>query len=434
MKISRISPLLHEIMANIPVGQKIPLIVELDIEKITTERRSPFIPGARPLRHFPFVAAEVTLTEIQQLVEDTTILHIWPDLPVYAFLDISVPLIRAPRVWDIGYTGDGVKVGVVDSGIDPHHPDFKGRIAETYSAIGDDGIDRFGHGTHVAGIIAGDGKASRGKYKGVAPGAVLYSAKVLKDDGSGRSSDVLSGLEWLYSRHVQVINMSLGTPGPCDGTDAVSYFCNKLVEEHGIVIVAAAGNNGPASKTIGSPGCAEKVITVGATTDMDKIPDFSSRGPTEDGRKKPDVCFPGANITSARAAGSSLGALRGDHYMELSGTSMAAPHASGLAALLLDANPNLTPKEVKEAIMSSAIDIGADVLAQGAGRGDAFEAYKVSKIEKEPLSPTPKRPKTQEPKHPHVPPDTPPSPTEPNHPGKGCLGSIFPWKKLSHGT
>ncbi len=425
MRSERISPLLHEVLANTPAGQKVPLIIELDLEKVLTEKRSPAIASARPLRHFPFLAAEATLEEIQRLAEDTSVLHIWPDLPVYAFLDISVPLIRAPRVWDAGYTGEGVKVGIVDSGIDLHHPDFKGRIAETYSAVGDDGVDRFGHGTHVAGIIAGDGTASRGKYRGVAPGVVIYSAKVLKDDGSGKSSDVLAGLEWLYSRHVQVINMSLGTPGPCDGTDAVSYFCNKLVEEHGIVIVAAAGNNGPGDKTIGSPGCAEKVITVGATTDMDKMADFSSRGPTQDGRKKPDICFPGANITSARASGSSLGALRGDYYMELSGTSMAAPHASGVIAILLEANPDLHPEEVKKALTESAVDIGADSFAQGAGRGDALAAYRALKQDRPTPAPTPDNPRTPpQPEPAPKPQPSTPSP-EPAPTGKGCLSALF---------
>ncbi len=397
----RISPELHKILASQPPDAKVSIIMEFDPNVVMKTRKAPFVAAARPLRRFPFAAADVSLGDLQRLVEDPAVLHVWPDLPVYALLDVSVPLIHAPQVWKEGFTGKGVRVAVVDTGIDPDHPDFEGRIGGIHSVVGDDGRDRFGHGTHVAGIIAGSGKASNGKYRGVAPDAILYSVKVLGDNGSGKSSDVLAGLEWAVDQKARVINLSLGTPGPCDGSDAVSYFCDKLVRERGIVVVAAAGNEGPGERTIGSPGCAREVITIGATDDLDRVADFSSRGPTKDGRTKPDVCFPGVNIIAARADEVNLGPVRDGKYMELSGTSMATPHASGVVALLLEAYPDMKPSEVKERLMSTAVDLGLPANTQGAGRGDALAALKGESAP--PPPPTP-------------PPTPPPAP-----PGGGCL-------------
>ncbi len=329
------------------------------------------------LRHFrlvPASAAKVKAADIQTLEADPRIERIWLDLPVQAWLDTSVPLIRAPQVWDAGFTGRGVKVAIVDTGIDPDHPDFAGRVAAYTSFVGGDGRDDHGHGTHVAGIVAGSGSASGGRYKGVAPEAVLYSAKVLRADGSGMMSDVMAGVEWAVEQGVRVINLSLGTPGPCDGTDALSTMCDAAVDR-GIVVCVAAGNTGPSPRTVGSPGCARKVITVGATNDRDEVASFSSRGPTADGRVKPDVVFPGVDIVSCRAAGTSMGTPVDERYTRASGTSMATPHATGVAALLLEAYPDLTPAQVKARITSTAADLGLDPNIQGSGRGDAYAAY-----------------------------------------------------------
>ncbi len=398
----RISPELHKMLAARPPDAKVPIIMEFDLNMVLRTRKAPFVASARPLKRFPFASAEVSLDDLQRLAEDPAVLHIWPDLPVYALLDVSVPLIHVPQVWKEGFTGKGVRVAVVDTGIDPDHPDFEGRIGGIHSVVGDDGKDRFGHGTHVAGIIAGSGKASGGRYRGVAPDATIYSVKVLGDDGSGKSSDVLAGMEWAVEQKVQVINLSLGTPGPCDGTDAVSYFCDKLVRERGITVVVAAGNEGPGESTVGSPGCAREVITVGATDDLDRIANFSSRGPTKDGRTKPDVCFPGVNIVAARADSVNLGPVRDGKYMEISGTSMATPHAAGVVALLLEAYPEMKPEEVKKRLMDTAVDLGLPANTQGAGRGDALAALKGE------VTPTP-------------PPSPTPTPTPPAPPGGGCL-------------
>ncbi|MEA3335206.1 MAG: S8 family peptidase [Chloroflexota bacterium] len=348
----------------------------------------------------PAQRASGTPEKIAALAESPHIATIWPDLPVHTMLDVSVPLIRTPELWNLGVDGSGVRVAVVDTGIDPDHPDLQGRIAavKDFTKADGDARDGNGHGTHVAGTIAGSGEASDGTYKGVAPQAELLVAKVLRDNGSGMTSDVMAGVEWAVFEDAQVINLSLGSSINCDGSDALSTLCDEAVAQ-GVVVCAAAGNAGPFPGTVGSPGCARRVITIGATDDDDQITGFSSRGPTRDGRIKPDICFPGNAIVAARAEGTSMGEPVNAYYTTGSGTSMATPHAAGAAALLLQAFPDLTPDEVKRQLMQSAVDLGLDANTQGSGRGDLLAAYLVQ--------------------GPPLPiPTDPPSPPEPG----GCLG------------
>lgn len=326
------------------------------------------------------VAAMATPEQIGAITENPAVDLIWPDLPVHTMLDVSVPLIRAPRVWDAGFTGQGVRVAIVDTGIDLEHPDLQGRIADVTDFTGEGPDDNNGHGTHVASIAAGGGVVSNGKYRGVAPGATILAAKVLRRDGSGTQSDVMAGIEWAVRNGAQVINLSLGgPPTPCDGTDALSELVDAAVEA-GAVLCVAAGNSGPGPGTVGSPGCARRVITVGATesdpsTEYDRVARFSSRGPTADGRVKPDLAFPGVDIIAARAGGTSLGTIVNDHYTTLSGTSMATPHATGVAALLLSSNPSLEPDQVKQRMMAGARSMQLERNTQGSGRGDAYNAF-----------------------------------------------------------
>jgi subtilisin family serine protease len=142
-----------------------------------------------------------------------------------------------------------------------------------------------------------------------------------------------------------------------------------------VMVCVAAGNSGPGARTVGPPGCAHKVLTVGACSNSDAIASFSSRGPTSDGRVKPDVVLPGVNIASCRAQGTSMGTPVDTLYTRASGTSMATPHATGIVALLVEAFPALTPAELKERMMITAINLGLDVNTQGQGRADAYGAY-----------------------------------------------------------
>lgn len=345
----------------------------------------------------PAIAIEATAKQIEQLTDNPTVDRIWPDLPVHTMLDVSVPMVQAPMVWDAGFTGQDVIVAIVDTGIDIQHPDFEGRIADTTDYTGQGADDNNGHGTHVASIAAGSGAASDGKYRGVAPGATIIAAKVLGGDGSGSQSDVMAGIEWAVQKGARVINLSLGgPPTPCDGSDALSELTDAAVDA-GVVVCVAAGNSGPGQLTVGSPGCAHKVITVGATvsdpnTDYDEIASFSSRGPTADGRRKPDLALPGVDIIAARAGGTSLGNVVNDYYTSLSGTSMATPHATGIAALLLSANSGLNPEQVKRRIVAGARTMHLDGNTQGAGRGDAYNAFLDQAGQPLPVPPTPEEP------------------------------------------
>ncbi|MFQ5593976.1 MAG: S8 family peptidase [Anaerolineae bacterium] len=345
----------------------------------------------------PAIAIEATAVQIEQMTDNPTVDRIWPDLPVHTMLDVSAPIVRAPLVWDAGFTGQGVTIAVVDTGIDIQHPDFEGRIADATDYTGQGADDNNGHGTHVASTAAGSGAASDGKYRGVAPEATIIAAKVLRGDGSGSQSDVMAGIEWAVQKGAQVINLSLGgPPTPCDGTDALSELVDAAVDA-GVVMCVAAGNSGPGRSTVGSPGCARKVVTVGATvsdpsTDYDEIARFSSRGPTADGRRKPDLALPGVGIVAARADGTSLGDVVNDHYTSLQGTSMATPHATGMAALLLSSNPGLSAEQIKQRMVAGARTMHLDGNAQGSGRGDVYNAFLDQAGQPLPVPPTPEEP------------------------------------------
>ncbi len=384
----------------------------------------------QPRRTFelvPCIATEATPEMIERLAESPAVERIWYDMPVHALLDVSTPHIGANKVWAKGDEGAGVRVAILDTGCDLNHPDLKDHIRAStdYSGKGT-AQDGNGHGSHVAGIIAGSGAASHGKYRGVAPKADLYIAKVLDDRGSGRMSNVMAGLDWAVSQKAQVVNLSLGSDGNCDGTDALSEACDAAVGK-GVVVVVAAGNSGPMSRTVGAPGCAREVITIGASTDDDEVASFSSRGPTSDGRVKPDVVLPGVNIISVRAAGTTLGSGQVDeYYTSLSGTSMATPHAAGVAALLLAANPSLTPRQVKEIFKSTAVDLGLSLNTQGSGRVDAFAAWKMASSGEIP-EPDPEPPSPEPEPEPEPTPEPPPLPIPPppEEPPSGCLPALL---------
>ncbi|TMG42348.1 MAG: peptidase S8, partial [Chloroflexi bacterium] len=201
--------------------------------------------------------------------------------PVYPLLNESVPSLAIPPVWRSGFLGSGTRIAIVDTGAD-RHPDFGDRIAAAHDFTGGRGLDDVGHGTHVAGIVAGAGSV----YRGVAPKAMLIVAKALSM-GGGTEDTVLAALSWASRQKVDVINLSLGGPG--DPTDPLSREVDALSAE-GILVCVAAGNSGPGVGTIGSPGCAAGAITVGATDKMRHIAEYSSRGPVPGlSVHKPDV-------------------------------------------------------------------------------------------------------------------------------------------------
>ncbi|MFI2028783.1 S8 family peptidase [Streptomyces buecherae] len=301
--------------------------------------------------------------------------RIWLDGKVEAALDRSTAQIGAPEAWATGYDGTGVKVAVLDTGVDGTHPDLKGRIdaAKNFTEATDT-VDRVGHGTHVASTVAGSGAHSGGTYQGVAPGARLISGKVLDDEGYGEESGIIAGAQWAIAQGAKVINLSLGGPDT-PGDDLLEQAVNDLSATSGALFVIAAGNEGPAAGTVGSPGSAAAALTVGAVDRADTMADFSSRGPTADGSLKPDLTAPGVDIVAAKAAEGTEGAPAADGYVSMSGTSMATPHVAGAAAILAQRHPDWTGERLKAALTASAKPTpGVSAFAQGTGRTDIAHA------------------------------------------------------------
>ncbi|MEU3251986.1 S8 family serine peptidase [Streptomyces sp. NPDC006997] len=310
------------------------------------------------------------------------IAHVWLDGVRQVTLDKSVPQIGAPKAWAAGYDGEGVKIAVLDTGVDTTHQDLRSQVSVSKNfSTAADAVDRFGHGTHVASIAAGTGAKSGGTFKGVAPGATILNGKVLDDNGFGDDSGILAGMEWAAQQGADVVNMSLGgfdTPE----IDPLEAAVNKLSAETGVLFAIAAGNSGPES--VGSPGSADAALTVGAVDDRDRLADFSSTGPRAgDGAIKPDVTAPGVDITAAAAKGSVIAQEVGESpagYLTISGTSMATPHVAGAAALLKQQHPDWTYTELKGALTASTKGGTYTPFEQGSGRIQVDKAIRQTVI------------------------------------------------------
>jgi subtilisin family serine protease len=338
---------------------RLPLIVDYP-------GRTPRMAGARVSRELPGMSAVSVERSAAAWPALQNAEHVWLDGPVHASLDHSVPQIGAPEAWAGGHTGAGTTVAVLDTGIDATHPDLADAVAgaENFSAS-DTVDDRAGHGTHVASTITGNGA----KYQGVAPDTRLLNGKVLDDNGDGFESGIIAGMEWAVASGADVVNMSLGTRFPSDGTDPMSQAVNRLTAETGALFVIAAGNSGG---PVGSPGAADAALTVGAVDRDDRLADFSSRGHLS-GALKPDITAPGVDIVAAKAKNGWLGTPVGDGYVAMSGTSMATPHVAGAAAILAGQHPDWQAGQLKAVLMGSAKPNGS-VFEQGAGRVDVARA------------------------------------------------------------
>ncbi|MCI4146636.1 S8 family serine peptidase [Streptomyces sp. MMS20-AI2-20] len=318
---------------------------------------------------------------------------VWLNGLRHASLDTSVAQIGAPTAWAAGYDGKGVKVAVLDTGVDSGHADLpKGTkvVAERNFTPSPDARDRFGHGTHVASTVAGTGARSGGRHRGVAPGAHIISGKVLGDDGSGDDAGIIAGMEWAVAEGARIVNLSLGgadTPG----TDPLEEAVDRLSRDTGTLFVIAAGNDGPGDSTLGSPGTADEALTVGAVDSDERLAPFSSRGPRlADAAVKPDVTAPGVDITAAAAEGSLFDLDPGiphpaPGYLTISGTSMATPHVAGAAAILLQRHPEWTGRQLKAALVASTADGGLGSYLQGSGRIDVTTALE-QRVVAEPMS------------------------------------------------
>ncbi|MFJ9565236.1 S8 family serine peptidase [Streptomyces fuscichromogenes] len=290
--------------------------------------------------------------------------------------------IHAPEAWKAGFDGKGVKVAVLDSGIDATHADVKNTVAVAKDFTGESSTDdKAGHGTHVASTIVGSGALSEGRYKGVAPGARLLVGRVLGEQNSGQESWIVAGMQWAVGQGAKVVNMSLGSTDTA-GVDPVEKAVDDLSASSGALFVVAAGNDGPGGGTVNSPGAASAALAVAAADSTDRLADFSSRGPDADQDLKPDLSAPGVDIVGARAAHGTMGDPVAPGYVRMSGTSMATPHVAGAAAILAQEHPDWSGQRIKAALMGSTVPLKGSYspFEEGTGRVDVARAIRQTVI------------------------------------------------------
>ncbi|MGA9099902.1 MAG: S8 family serine peptidase, partial [Methanotrichaceae archaeon] len=447
---AKIDPALAKKVSN-GLDEKIPIIVMLngkstpDLTDMDIKYRYRLING---------VAGAATPTAIKRLSESDSVDGIYLDDSTH----ISAPAtdasgneaispakyVNADKLWAKGIDGKGVTVAVIDSGIDKNHPDLEGKVVGEKNFVDDEisADDLLGHGTMVAGIIAGSGAASGGKYKGIAPGASLLNVKVIDSSGNGKVSDIIAGIEWAIYNGANVLTLSLGGLNLGETNPPITMAADNAMDE-GVVVCVAAGNRNsttvqsmteanaatadaltdaltnvstkasPGSVSAGqldlsqigrsanrnvlllvvpivlalppglidSPGDGVRVITVGATDYLGHVANFSGSGPTRDGRTKPDVVGPGVDVVSAVPPGLEKPEYLDIYYAKESGTSLSTPVAAGVAALLLQAQKNLTPAGVKAALTDGAKSLNNTLgetyedYYQGSGLIDALGSY-----------------------------------------------------------
>ena len=344
-------------------------IIVMHDKKYSSNRYAPFGEVKASFDILNGCAIRTSTVNLAAITNLSGVKMVYEDKKVHTFLDSALAEIKANEVVAGTGTGkrirgEGVTIAVIDTGIDANHEclddldddpstnDPKVIAFKDFVNGRNECYDDNGHGTHCAAIAAGTGGGS--KYVGVAPGAELVGVKALDSRGSGYISDVISGIEWCVQEkekyNIKVISLSLGAGINSDGSTPLEEACDTAVDA-GLVVCVAAGNIGPGNDTVGIPGCAKKVITVGAVDDNGKVASFSSRGNTSDERLKPDICAVGVQVTAAKA-NSDQG------YTTLSGTSMATPEVAGAAALLFECNSSLSPSEIKMILIETAEDKG----------------------------------------------------------------------------
>jgi serine protease AprX len=404
---SRIAPELSGLLSKAKQGsahtQTVKVIVQYKTTPTATHYATMQGRGGRlhtKLHMIKGASFTIPVSALAALEADPDVVSVTIDHPLSLMDDTTDDVIGADSAWNSGFTGAGIGVAVIDSGINDsnldlwdstqtssrvvYHQDFTGTASNNTSGAN---YDLYGHGTHVAGIIAGNGYLSGGEYAGVAPAATLIDLRALDANGAGSDSNVIAAIQQAIALknayNIRVINLSLGRDIP------VSYTLDPLCQaveaawNNGIVVVVAAGNYGRLDVngsngfgTVTAPGNDPFVITVGATksngsslASAETKASYSSKGPTTyDHVVKPDLMAPGHGIVSLAALGATLESqypndlVKGNdgnsHYFRLSGTSMATPAVSGAAAILLQASNSLTPDQVKARLMKTAYKLG----------------------------------------------------------------------------
>ncbi|AVX19934.1 MULTISPECIES: S8 family peptidase [Carboxydocella] len=297
----------------------------------------------RSFETMPYLVIELNQTEVEQIRNLRGVMEVFEDEQATTQeqqIPWGVAVLAGPQVASqLGVNGSGVRVGVLDTGIDLQHPDLK--VAGGIALTGDSFQDDNGHGTHVAGIIAAQDN-SQGVV-GIAPGVELFAIKALNSAGSGWYSDIAAGLEWAIKNRLDIVNLSLGGKQ----NNPLLRYAVKRAARAGILLMAAAGNAGNEEgkgDTVLYPARYPEVMAVGAIDRQWQRAPFSSTGPAL------DLVAPGVEILST---------IPGGDYKVMSGTSMASPHITGLAALLKSAYPRLKAKEIRQRLTAGAIDLGS---------------------------------------------------------------------------
>ncbi|MCF7756356.1 S8 family peptidase [Paenibacillus xylanexedens] len=345
---------------------------------------------------------QIKASQLNQLLKNPAIKSVTAEQTYHLSLDVASKVVADSNVSiiDTHLDGSGVTIAIIDSGIYPHDDlctpqnrivAFYDTFAKKETAPSDDG----GHGTHCAGCAAGNGKSKNGKYKGLAYNANLVGVKVFNGPTTSTST-IISGVQWCIDNMekygIKVMSLSLG--GAAINSAQTDPLCEilRVAQSKGITVVAAAGNHPPGLGKIDSPAIEPEIITVGSTNDFnsvdkndDKISGFSNVGPTIDGVLKPDIVAPGTNIISLRSPNSEYDVTVpqnriDDHYCSMSGTSMATPIVAGLAALLIQAKPEASPMEIKQAIVEGAKDIFHDPNKAGKGYASLKGALEKLKV------------------------------------------------------
>ncbi|SFE01141.1 serine protease AprX [Lentibacillus persicus] len=312
---------------------------------------------------------------IKQIKDHEAVDRIYYDRIVTALLDVASKQVGSVELREnAGLTGKGVTIAVIDTGVHPHSDltETSNRIVAFKDFFNDqeEPYDDNGHGTHCAGDAAGDGQQSDGLYSGPAPEASIAGVKVLDENGSGRLSGIIEGIEWCIAKkddyNIRVLSLSLGSQAFESFRDDPLSIAVGEAWHKGIVVCAAAGNSGPEQATISTPAINPFIITVGSIDDQnteersdDEIAEYSGRGPTVDAFVKPDIYAPGTDIISLLAPESALEhelpeQVVDENYLQLSGTSMATPICAGVVAQILEANPDLSPNDVKTILKATS--------------------------------------------------------------------------------
>jgi serine protease AprX len=420
LQLDKLDPLLQWAVAENPLGRSQIIVRAQDIGSLNAIATLIVDLGGtvgRQLSIIEALAAEISHAALATLSNAPAVRRIAVDRPMFGTLERTGATTGAAAARQaFGYDGTGIGVAVIDSGLTPWHDDLgdgagSQRVDQFVDYINGQAApyDDFGHGTHVAGIIAGNGFDSSGARSGIAPGVRLVAVKVLDDAGRGQMSNVIAAFEYVIAHKdafgIRIVNVSVGA-GVYESyySDFLTLAAKKAVDA-GLVVVAAAGNNGRRDgqtqyASITAPGNAPWVLTVGASShggtlarDDDTIAAFSSRGPTAvDYSAKPDLAAPGVGIESlsdpssamytSRSSGLREGTVATSYlpYLSLSGTSQATPVVSGTVALMLQANPSLTANAVKAILQYSAQIYGYDALTQGAGFLNAAGAIELARF------------------------------------------------------